>query len=390
MHKIIKIDFFTTVFFVFLLLSYIVASISTIQRLPTIGKYALLVFLLLIFALLIQKKLFAITKRELLLFLPFFIFSIIYLVNTNSIGNLNSTMIAVNQIYYLLVIYIIYSLTWGKQQIKILASLFYVSFPILFIYIFVTTDVLNHNAVASYTWLLSFFALLYLIGYAKNLKRSQIILVVVMAAAVIIASDSRSVMLSVAFGVLTFLVWKIITKRKFFFNLFFLIILAFNYFIVAIYPNLHQWQHFHTVNNWSIELTGKPIMTGRNTIWAQLVDLISLKPWLGYGSHLVPEDFLTTSLSAHNLYLQISLQTGLIGMFLLVWFFYLIWRTFWKNRYDSKVILASCFFIGILIHQSFEVTLTQNQFGIGLLQWMIIAFGLNYALNESNSKTEPM
>lgn len=46
------------------------------------------------------------------------------------------------------------------------------------------------------------------------------------------------------------------------------------------------------------------------------------------------------------------------------------------------------FFISIIVQQNFEVTLTQNQYTIGLLQWIIIAFGLNFALRK-DLKTEP-
>lgn len=151
---------------------------------------------------------------------------------------------------------------------------------------------------------------------------------------------------------------------------------------------MYKWDNFYKLNEITINLTGKPLMTGRNTIWAQLVDVISLKPWLGYGASVLPEDFLSISFSAHNLYLQTALQTGIIGVVLLAIFFFFIWKSFWENRHDSKIILVASFFIGIIMHQSFEVTLTQNYFSIGLLQWIIIAMGLHYSLNKNSKKSE--
>ncbi len=388
MEKKIKIDSLTSIIFALILLFYIAVTLANVPMLPVMGKYIFLLFMFLIFILLIQKK--SITKRELLLFFPFIMFSLVYFINLNSKTDTNGIMIVVNQLAYMMVIYIIYSITWTKFQVKSLSYLHYIGIPMLFILIFIIPGVLNTNVIGSYAFYLSFFPLLYLVGYTKNLKKSRILLIFVLMLAVISATDTRSVLLSVAFGILTFFLWKFISSRKIFFNLYFFLIMAFNYFVIVVYPKMYTWDNFHTLNNLSLQITGKPLLTGRNTIWSQLVDLITIKPLLGYGSSVVPENFLSTSLSAHNLYLQIGLQTGLTGLILLLLFLFIIWESFWKNRYDPKVILVSSFFISILIHQTFEVTLTQNQFGIGLLQWMIIGFGLNYSLNKpKNIKTEP-
>lgn len=339
----------------------------------------------LVFVLLVQKRF--ISSKDFLLFSPFLLFSLVYLLNLNGA---DGAMIVVNQIAYLMVIYTIYSITWTKFQIKSLGYLYYIGLPILLIFLFVMPGRLNANTIGSYAYFLSFLPLLYLVGYGKTLKKSRILMISVLMALVIFATDTRSILLSVGFTLMTFILWKFISARKFLFNLYFLAILAFNYFVIVVYPKIYTWNSYPKLNELSLRYTDKPLLTGRNTIWGQLVDLITLKPWLGYGSNVVPEDFLTTSLSAHNLYLQIGLQTGIIGISLLLIFLFFIWRSFWKNRHDSKVILASCFFIGVIIHQLFEVTLTQNQFGIGLLQWIIIGFGLNFALNKNkNDITEP-
>lgn len=366
-----------------ILMFYIVVTLLRIPIIPTIGKYTFLLFMFLILMLLIQKK--NLTKTELTLFTPFIGFNLVYLFSATDVSGI---MIFINQTAYLMIIYIIYSISWSKFQVRALSYLYYISLPILLALIFIMPDLLNMNVVGSYAYYLSFFPLLYLIGYTKKLKRSRIILVFSLLTLVILGTDSRSILLSTTFGLMTFFLWKFITKRKLLFDLYFFFVLAFNYFVVIVYPNMHKWDNFYQLNELSMNLTGKPLLTGRNTIWAQLVDIISLQPWLGYGSSVVPEDFLTTSLSAHNLYLQIGLQTGIIGIGLFLLFFYFIWRTIWNGRQSSKVSLVASFVIGILIHQSFEVTLTQNQFGIGLLQWIIIAFGLNFTLNKTNFKKQ--
>lgn len=383
MQKEIRLDLMTSVMLTAILMFYIVVTLLRIPIIPTMGKYTFLLFMFLILMLLIQKK--NLTKTELTLFTPFIGFNLVYLFSATDVSGI---MIFINQTAYLMIIYIIYSISWSKSQVRALSYLYYISLPILLALIFIMPDLLNMNVVGSYAYYLSFFPLFYLIGYTKKLKRSRIILVFSLLALVILGTDSRSILLSTTFGLITFFLWKFITKRKLLFDLYFFFVLAFNYFVVIVYPNMHKWDNFYQLNELSMNLTGKPLLTGRNTIWAQLVDIISLQPWLGYGSSVVPEDFLTTSLSAHNLYLQIGLQTGIIGIGLFLLFFYFIWRTLWNGRQSSKVSLVASFVIGILIHQSFEVTLTQNQFGIGLLQWIIIAFGLNFTLNKTNFKKQ--
>lgn len=388
MQKTIKLDLLTSTFFITILSLYITVALLNIPVVPVVAKYLFILLIATILALILNKRF--ITYKDFKLFLPYLLFSVVYLINISGTWDTAGLMTVFNQFAYMMVIYTVYSIAWTKFQIKSLSSLYYISLPILILLIFILPGHLNTNTIGSFAFFLAFFPLLYLVGYSKNLKKSSILLIFGLTTIAIFATDTRSVLLSAAFGLVTFVFWKFITKNKLFYYLYFLLMVAYNYFVIVVYPNLYKWEHFHTLNEWSIRLTDKPIMTGRNTIWAQLVDLISLKPWLGYGSSVVPEDFLSTSLSAHNLYLQIGLQTGLIGIILLFLFFFVIWRSLWKNKSDPRVKLAAAFFISIIIHQSFEVTLTHNQFSIGLLQWLIIAFGLNFALNKTkNHETEP-
>lgn len=388
MEKKIRLDLLTSTLFTFIFVSYITTAILNVPIIPIIGKYVFLGVILLLLILLFKFKF--INRKEFTLFLPFVLFNVYYLINLESFSDTGSLMIVVNQLAYLMVIYVIYSITWTNFQIKLLTIAYFIAIPILLGLIYVTPGMINTNTIGSFTYFLSFFPLLYLAGYAKGLKKSSMLLVFAMTIIVIFASDTRSVLLSAGVAFMTFILWRLITKNKMFYYLYFSLVIFLNYFIIVIYPNLYKWSHFHKVNDLSLQITGKPIMTGRNTIWAQLLDLIERNLWFGHGSNVLPETFLSTALSAHNLYLQIALQSGLIGIILLLIFFLAIWRTFWKNKNDPRIMIASCFFISIIIHQTFEVTLTQNQFSIGLLQWMIVGFGLAFALNKSNyKKTEP-
>jgi O-antigen ligase len=85
--------------------------------------------------------------------------------------------------------------------------------------------------------------------------------------------------------------------------------------------------------------------------------------------------------SIHNLYLQTWYQTGMIGLILLI-------LTLWqKYKYLTSVggaagepaagepaQLAATYLLGILVIQTFEVDLTQNNFAAALGMWLIITF----------------
>lgn len=388
MNKTIKLDFLTSNILIFTLFLYILFSMTGISILATLGKYAFIGLMAAIFVLLMNKKI--IGRKVLKLFLPFFLFTSVYIFNLDIINDSRGLMIVLNQLFYLMIMYIFSFLRMTKNQTKVLSMVYYLTVPFLILFLFVFPGILNTNTIASFAYFLSFFPLFYLVKTKTSYKQLKIFIVLSLTTFLVLAADARSILLSMVFGLATYLFWDFITKKKIRFNLYFFMIAAINYFTIVIYPNLYKWKHFNTINNWSLALTDKPIMTGRNTIWSQLLDLISIEPIFGHGSGVVPEDFLTTSLSAHNLYLQVGLQVGVVGVLLLVLFFFVIWKNYWKNNHDPRVKLIGSFFISIIIHQTFEVTLTQNQFSIGLIQWIIIALGLNHSLgNRKNNQTEP-
>lgn len=385
MQKIIKIDTFASVIFSLLLLLTIVTRVADIPFIRVVGKYTLVIFMAWLFVSILSKKFFS--KKEFFLFLPLILFNVIYVVNAKTLKDSDALLLILNHAIFFVALYIFSNITWTKFQVKLLSSLFYVSFPILLAISFVATDVLNKNTIGAYSFLLAFFPLLYLIGYSKNLKRTHVLLIYILTAIIVFTSDSRSIIISAFFTLLTFIAWRFITSKKIIFNLYFLSIIGISYWFIVVWPKVYTWKYFYVLDDFSIKLTDKGLLTGRERIWERLVEYITQKPLLGYGSTTVQSDFVASELSAHNMYIQIGLQTGLVGISLLVLFFFFTWKTFWLNKFDRKIALAASFLIGIIVYQIFEVTLTQNLFGLGLLQWIIIGLGLSFSLNKID-KTE--
>ncbi|OMD21169.1 hypothetical protein BJP51_32180 [Paenibacillus odorifer] len=157
---------------------------------------------------------------------------------------------------------------------------------------------------------------------------------------------------------------------------------------VFIYPRLIYWSDFYTINNFVLEHTGKNLYSGRQIIWADLITVVKQNLWIGHGAGTLPSEVSNVRASSHSFYLQIALQTGILGLSSVLLLLLSVWRIMWHGRYDNRVRLSAAFFIGILYHQSFEVMLTQNNMAIALFQWLILAIGASYSYREQKKKYE--
>jgi DNA integrity scanning protein DisA with diadenylate cyclase activity len=61
----------------------------------------------------------------------------------------------------------------------------------------------------------------------------------------------------------------------------------------------------------------------------------------------------------------------------LSYLFYSIWNFYWRAKNDALVRLCASFLIGIVVHATFEVSLTQTNLTAGVLEWMILALGVS-------------
>ena len=57
-----------------------------------------------------------------------------------------------------------------------------------------------------------------------------------------------------------------------------------------------------------------------------------------------------------------------------------IWSLYYLNKKNKIVKISASYFVGVLIHQVFELSLTQNNLPFGLIAWVIIAIGIKYSL----------
>jgi exopolysaccharide production protein ExoQ len=136
-------------------------------------------------------------------------------------------------------------------------------------------------------------------------------------------------------------------------------------------------------------LLGSATLTGRTDIWAIAGDLISERPWLGWGYEAVwamgPEGevtkravgFVRTMPTAHNGYIDIFTQLGFVGLVLVLATIVVMFRLLGK-LIDTNTRLGwfyGTLLIFILLHNNLEsdILISSNQLSMILLFYSFIA-----------------
>jgi O-antigen ligase len=235
------------------------------------------------------------------------------------------------------------------------------------------------NAVAAVLW--CFVVLQLYARYRTPDRRARTLLTIstVVTAALIVLTRSRGVLLAMLFWVSTYLIWPWLARCRARFGLFLpgvcLTLAGLTYAYVWAFSSAQGMFANLVLNRFS----GQNLLSGRQTVWPAILGAIAAHPWVGYGAGAQASDFSGQQLSAHNLYLQLALQVGLIGVALFVFGAWGLWRSFWPGRRDWPVRLCGSFLAGVLAHEAFEVSFTQNNVAIGMLLWLILAVGAGLA-----------
>jgi len=134
------------------------------------------------------------------------------------------------------------------------------------------------------------------------------------------------------------------------------------------------------------DVTGKNLLSGRNEIWPRLIAEIVDRPLLGYGLDAVVGNVTHLELSAHSWYLQLAYQSGLVGMAGIVLWISGVWRELvLRARTDRRAAESAALFLGLLVQDTFEVSLTQNDVAIGVLGMLVVGVGLQVKPHQIGS-----
>jgi O-antigen ligase len=200
---------------------------------------------------------------------------------------------------------------------------------------------------------------------------------------------SRATWFALAVIIITLRLWDYICRGKLVYHTYFFVTIVAVLGFPAIYLSFLNSDWAGELNEFVRRATGgQNFFSGRHTLWIELLDVSEPKFWTGYGPGARPTNLLGVELSFHNLYLQVTLQVGVIGLAMLVVFLWSLWGLFWHRRRDVCVRLSAAYLIGTLVHQIFEVTITQNNVSIALLFWLIMSISASRSwrvLNEDRA-----
>ncbi len=243
---------------------------------------------------------------------------------------------------------------------------------------------------------LVFISLLYLTvelnGFARR-NKSKTIQAAVMGSAsflvtsyLIFHSAARTALLcfGAAFGFFL-VIHKMNLDTKRMNKLFYIAVIAL-ILMVTLYINVQEMSWYQKVNGLSQTYFGKNIDSSRAAIWRSAFEEGSLlKLFLGNGTGTLPRLERYKNSSFHNTYIQLIAQNGLVGLSILLYIFRVLWKQLSRFSRDIVIQFVLSCFLGILLYNCFETTLLQNKTFLGVLQWLLIGFGIirTYSLERA-------
>ena len=148
-----------------------------------------------------------------------------------------------------------------------------------------------------------------------------------------------------------------------------------------VYPSLYGTKLGFQLEALSREWLNKNFFSGRELVWKMVLLAVRGNEAFGLGLQMTPSMIYNTSISSHNMYLQTMLQSGVVGLCLLLCLFWTIRGKLVEcGDFSSRV--GASFLLAMLVHECLEVSLTQNNFTYGLLIWAVL--GISLALGKKS------
>ena len=227
----------------------------------------------------------------------------------------------------------------------------------------------NINGLGVTLFCFSYFLIL-AIRYSTGAHRLLFIGGLALNFVLLFSTSSRTPMLALVFILLAALFIKYFQRYR----LLFVLTVCFSAFLVPFYIWFQNTKLSTIVNDWSLKIFGKSLYSGREKIWGTLLDVVMDSPIIGYGIGIDGRQFGPHT--AHNQYIQILLEVGIVGLIVFLALLYFIFDMLIKNKKTFAAQLSIVYLCGILIYEVFELTLFQNNYSISILQWLIITTGI--------------
>lgn len=322
MRPYLQLGNVTTVIFSILLFLLTLNNNATLSVGGLVSIFALLgvcMFLFFIYILKRQLKVYLDTNKVFFLS-TFIIFLFIYLIAYFRFPN----FVGLKNLIQLFLIFsfaiFVGTVKWDYYKIKILGRTSMIFIFLNFIFWIISGMENNYkaymgnpNSFAAYLSPLSFFVFSNIIFEHKKINKILYFFIVILLIMLIFMTNTRSVLLAGLGGVISYITLDKIIKNNLFYKLLFITVVISSVAFTFIYPQIYQYPKlFNWLNEISM-LFGKSFYSGRNILWQQLIDSID-NPWFGIGAGANPLYLIDSTLSSHNLYIQLLMQVGIVGL----------------------------------------------------------------------------
>lgn len=301
-------------------------------------------------------------------------------------GNIISG-VKVSYQFFIVIMAIVYFYSLGSAGREINMRFLY--FSIFIFYILAFLYLMASNDFGSFRWLFinpnGFGALLVpfsllLISYKLERNSKFLFFYITFCLFLVLSSGARSSILALLIGISLLLIPLSILRSRLFKSGFLIFLIASPFIIIYLTVFLDFSNYASDVR----ELTGKNLESGRGLIWSFIIKSLNNDYMFGFGVGSSLSDITYMDLSAHNLYLQILFQSGLIGLLLVFFFFLTIYRLIYTISSASLFKLSLALFSSMLFVQNFEVMALQNNVTIFFIVWAVIGISLGNTKYKSS------
>lgn len=192
----------------------------------------------------------------------------------------------------------------------------------------------------------------------------------------IVLSGSRASLLAVLMFFITYWAMPLLRKYQAIFVIYLLLLLGGGFFLILFVTGVVAEDWMAYFDALSREYFNKRIESGRNEVWSHVIELIKEKPFWGWGGGVVLSDLSQWDYSVHNLYLQVLLQVGLVGLFGVIFLILILWFGLFSVACDRYGRVAASSFVGLLVVQFFEVSFFQNNLALSLPIMILVGVAL--------------
>lgn len=158
------------------------------------------------------------------------------------------------------------------------------------------------------------------------------------------------------------------------------------FFMTYFYVNIKDFYFYNFFDSLSYELFGKFLDSSRPFLWSESLKILNGWQYLfGAGTGKLPEIERFQNSSFHNTYLQLFIQNGILGVFILIILFRKLWNLIISSQIDDIVCASISIFVGIIIYNCYETTLLQNKTFLGIVEWLTLGICYQYSVLYKDS-----